>query len=148
MLGAGVHPACSIRSVVALLVASALILPPPAHCASCDSGAVNCSQCELAAANHQHPARPCCQRHAAAHPATAKDNCIGWQSRTCNCNIRPLDRPVVSSEQVSISNHFAISHAPAPQLAEGPSDFESAAWGIANLPPPVPHRVLHCSWII
>ena len=150
MLGASVHPMSSIRGAVALFLASALILPLPAHCASCDAGAVNCSQCELAAANNQHSVLPCCERHAAAdaHSVRGNDNCVGWQSRTCNCNIRPIDRSVVSIEQVSIADHFAISHAPAPLLAEAPSSFEIAARGFANLPPPVPHRVLHCSWII
>jgi hypothetical protein len=149
MLGVSVHPTFSVRGAGALFLASALILPPPGQCASCDAGGGNCSQGELATAN-QHAVRPCCQRHAAAHSrsAIAKDNCATWQSRSCNCNIRPIDRSVVSFEQVSIANHFAISHSPAPLLTAVTANFETAAASFANLPPPVPHRILHCSWII
>jgi hypothetical protein len=81
--------------------------------------------------------------------SNATDGCARLQSRTCNCNLRPADRTAIGNEQrISESPQPIALTSSAPLFAVASSSIYIAVTASANLPPPVPHRVLHCSWII
>jgi hypothetical protein len=150
MMGVAVHPSVTVRYALAYCAAIALILPPPAHCLCCDTLVTSSSSCPVATLGTQAP-RPCCQQHA-AHRSLASTNsngCARLQSRTCNCSVRATDRSAVTDEPRHSDAHPSIAiNTSAPLYA---ITFSNIAWAVtasANLPPPVPHRVLHCSWII
>jgi len=152
MVGHVVRPTLSIRCAIILAAAVALALPIPARCASCAAGASECAHCR-AASKTATPSgtRPCCQRHTATHGAVAAEatNCVHVQSRTCGCNIQPVDRTYASADQrVSVSDHLAALPSVQPLLFNATRGRNSAATAFTDLPPPVPHRILHCSWII
>jgi hypothetical protein len=79
----------------------------------------------------------------------ATANWVHVQSQTCGCNVRPVDRTNVSTEQQgSVQDHLAALPSVQPFFVDAASGIDFAAAAFANLPPPVPHRILHCSWII
>jgi hypothetical protein len=63
--------------------------------------------------------------------------------------VRPAERVIVSGDQkVTLQELLAALSSVFPVLADSnPSAFLSIR-AFASLPPPVPHRILHCSWII
>ena len=152
MLGALLRPFHAIRRAVILAAAVALILPLPAHCASCSPGASDCSRCQAARANATVPVhRACCERHAIPSPqATSIANCSSHvQSKTCGCNMQVPDRAYVAADRQIIAPDLIAtlpSVQPLPTIDAGQINQIAAA--NENAPPPVPHRILHCSWII
>ena len=150
MVGALIRPTFPIRCA-AFLTALALILPLPARCLGCVADSSNCSHCATqASAAKASPAKSCCARNSSASQHLATNNsCDRVQARTCGCSIQPVDRTLVASEQHSTlpellaalpSVELVISDSTQSQLQSAPA--------FASLPPPVPHRILHCSWVI
>jgi hypothetical protein len=147
-----VRPSPTIRSAVIIAASVALILPLPARCLSCSHGDANCTRCQTAHSDNAQPAhRSCCEHRAevkriAAQAAACQSHI---QSKTCACKMQVPDRTYVTAERQSVpSDLAAILPAAQPLLAADPgrTDWVTAPYG--NLPPPVPHRILHCSWII
>jgi hypothetical protein len=173
MLRAIVHPSPTIRSALIIAAAVALILPLPARCLSCSSGDADCTTavrgspdpappptaglqpCIRYRAPHSSispPARRSCCEHrnfanrTAAQAAACQSHI---QSKTCGCKLQVPDRTYVAAERQTVpADLVAIFPALQPIFAadSGHADWVTAAYG--NLPPPVPHRILHCSWII
>jgi len=151
MLGGALHPSLSTRCALLFAVAVALVLPAPARCASCANGTDNCAQCEATAnAASASSVRPCCQNHAAPeHAAPVATSCQQVHVGKCNCNLRPVDRTAVSVERLSVTPEIvATLPAVQPVLAISANASGLVVFAIADLPPPLPHRVLHCAWII
>jgi hypothetical protein len=152
MVGFVVRPSFAVRTAVILTAAIAMLLPSPARCDGCATGKSDCPHCIAAQANTPtSPVRPCCQRHAATTHTTAVavNHCTQLRSVPCSCCARPADRAWVPSER-QISTQEILFALPASQPLEldiARENFVAVA-AIADLPPPVPHRVLHCSWII
>jgi hypothetical protein len=130
----------------------ALILPLPPNCLSCSLGDADCTRCHAAHSTIAQSAhRSCCEHRPGANRVVASNgNCQSHvQSKTCGCKLQVPDRTYVASERQTVpADLVAILPSAQPLLAADPGH---ADWGTAtdgNLPPPVPHRILHCSWII
>jgi hypothetical protein len=150
MMGVAVHPSATVRYSLAYLAAIALILPPPAHCLCCGTLVTSAPSCPMATLAAQSP-RPCCQQHAAHQSlaSTTSDGRARLQSGTCNCSLRPADRTAITNDQQASNAPQPVAlTSSAPLAAAASSSIDWAVTASANLPPPVPHRVLHCSWII
>jgi hypothetical protein len=151
MLGA-LRPLHAIRHTVVIAAAVALMMPLPAHCASCAAGATDCSQCQEAHPSAAAPIhRSCCERHAiASRNATPAANCpTHVQSKTCGCNMQAPDRTYVAADQQLIAPELIATLPnvqPLPTIDAGQITRITAA--SEHAPLPVPHRILHCSWII
>jgi hypothetical protein len=152
MLGTLQRPSIAIRRAVILAAAVALIVPFPAQCASCSTGAPNSSRCQAAQSIGIPPAhRSCCNRDAiASRQATSIADCSNHvQSKTCGCNLQTPDRTYVAADRQTIaSDLIATLPSVQPLLTIDAGQFNPIAAAHDNLPPPVPHRILHCSWII
>jgi hypothetical protein len=152
MLGALLRPSHAIRRTVILAAAVALMMPLPAHCASCSPGATDCLHCQAAQASTTAPVhRDCCERHAiASRQATSIANCSSHvQSKTCGCNLQVPDRTYIAADrQIIVSDLTATLPSVQPLLTIDAGQIIQIAAANENVPPPVPHRILHCSWII
>jgi hypothetical protein len=152
MLGALVRPSETVRRAITLAAALALFLPLPAQCASCAVGKTDCSHCQAAHANTAPPVhRSCCDRHAVAKPkADSTANCANHvDAKTCGCKLQTPDRTYVTVDRVVIApDLIAMLPTAQPLLSADAGRASFAAELFGSLPPPVPHRILHCSWII
>jgi hypothetical protein len=151
MLSATVRTSPTIRSAVIIGAAVALMLPFPARCLSCSEGAVDCTRCQANSSAGQPAHRSCCEHRAPAHRTDAKSiRCqTHVQSDSCGCKLPVPDRTYVAAERHTIPGDFvAILPYSQPLLAADPGHADWAASSYGNLPPPVPHRILHCSWVI
>ena len=152
MLSAIVRTSPTIRSAVIIAASVALLLPLPARCLSCSFGEADCTRCQAAHSTTSQPThRGCCEHPASANRTTAQDTSCQTpvQSQTCGCNLQGPDRTYVAAErQIVPVDLVAILPSPQPLLAADPGHTDWIAGSYGNLPPPVPHRILHCSWII
>jgi hypothetical protein len=83
------------------------------------------------------------------HATTIANRSSHVQSKTCDCNLQAPDRTYVAADrQIVVSDLTATlpSVQPLPTIDAG--QFNRIAAASENVPPPVPHRILHCSWII
>jgi hypothetical protein len=150
MAGVFTRSTFSIRCLVALTAAT-FALPLPARCAGCSGGHQDPSHCSAPSeSKSSSSAHSCCARHAAPPKSVAtSDNCDRIQSQTCGCNVRPVDRATVAGEhQTTLPQLLAVLPARDIVLSDSTQFQIQAAPAFASLPPPVPHRILHCSWII
>jgi hypothetical protein len=152
MVGLVLRPSIPARFAVILTAAMAMLLPSPARCDGCGTGKSDCPHCVAAKLNSAtSPVRPCCQRQAVANHTTAIADTVCTKVRTvpCGCCVRPADRAWVPVElQVSAQDILLALPAGQPLQFDAGNPSTAAVAAIADLPPPVPHRVLHCSWII
>jgi hypothetical protein len=153
MVGIIIRPSFWFRRAVILAAAAALVLPLPARCASCAAGASDCSHCRVANSDAMTAAaaRQCCQRHAVVRGTVDFEaiDCDRIQTRTCGCWFSPVERTNAPADrQLIVPDVFAAVPATLPRLDDAANgEFPSIA-EFGDLPPPVPHRALHCSWII
>jgi hypothetical protein len=153
------------RSMVALATAVALLLPLPARCAACSAGADRCQQCASHVAeslqakicrgqdsDSTNQARPCCQRHTTADsPDTASFAAAsaGQTYHPCGCGVRPVSRTNQSVERFSASPELSAGLVSVAAVPPAPATGTAAAGDfVVSLAPSIPHRILHCSWII
>lgn len=152
MLSAIVRTSPTIRSAVIIAAAVALIVPLPARCLSCFPGEADCARCKAGQLIASHPARRSCCEHRANDSRTTTQNAgcqTQVQSHTCGCNLQLPDRTYVAAErQIAPADLVAILPSLEPLLAADPRGADSVAGSYGDLPPPVPHRILHCCWII
>jgi len=141
-----------LRGAIVIVGAMALILQPPAQCWSCSLGLPQCVQFS---AHQQQPVQPtlhsCCQNSAAARPASvAAGNCEAHiKSNICGCKFQASQRTYVAAERLIVPpNSMAILVSPTPLVAADVRNSELLAASPSSLPPPISHRILHCSWII
>ena len=150
MLGALIRPTFPIRCA-AFLTAVALILPLPARCLGCVAETSNCSHCATqASAAKASPVKSCCARNSSTsqHLAT-NDNCDRVQTRTCGCSIQPVDRTPATSDQHSTLPELLAALPSVELVLSGSTQSQlQSIPAFASLPPRVPHRILHCSWVI
>jgi hypothetical protein len=155
------------RSAVALATAIALLLPLPVRCAACSTGSDRCPCCsayggeflgstELIAVRDSHgealaQTRTCCQSHVAtdAAPTAAATKSLHPSHHACGCSARPAPRTTRPVEKLHVSPETLAG------LADGFQLPFSLQADVASTPiihvaasPPIPHRILHCSWII
>jgi hypothetical protein len=62
----------------------------------------------------------------------------------------PFDRDLPNRDTLaSLSQQLAIAAFLTPLTADAPApEILAAAPALADISPPVPHRILHCSWLI
>ena len=143
------------RLVVILVTAFAMLLPLPARCALCSTGADMCSRCVAAdtdKAASRSATRDCCQR-----PATPEERCVSdsatqtvqHSSTGCGCGASPDDRTFPTEQQLApTQDQLAAIPTAATSFADNSAQIDAAAFTSAGLPPLIPHRILHCSWLI
>jgi hypothetical protein len=144
MVGLLAHTAYSIRLAAVIAVAIGLALPAPARFASCPSD----HSCSLPGANSiagKLAAASCCSKHATNAPAASA--CA--HSQNCGCELERTDPTAVGGDRQSplhpsleSSTAAAIFFLPPSNVA--PLEVKS----IADSIPSIPHRILHCSWLI
>jgi hypothetical protein len=70
-------------------------------------------------------------------------------SKICGCKLQVPDRTHAAADrQTLVSDLMAALPAVQPLLSVDAGQINRIAAACENLPPPVPHRILHCSWII
>jgi hypothetical protein len=152
MVGLIVRPSIPVRFAVILTAVMAMLLPSSARCDGCGTGKSECPHCVAAKSNTATtPARPCCQRQTATNCDTslATSKCVAVHTVPCECTVRPADRAWVPVErQFSIQDTLATLPIAQPLHLDAVNHGILAVAAFDALPPPVPHRVLHCSWII
>jgi hypothetical protein len=148
------RPAAAARSLIGLVTALAVMLPLPARCASCSTGG-ECPRCAAAKPDKEssrHVPGFCCQRRAAADDRLLTDVAVGVlqdDPSTCGCGVRPTHRTAPPAKELTLSPELIYAFAPTAFLPANPSaNALAAAITLADLPPPIPHRILHCSWVI
>ena len=142
------------RSAVVFAAALAMLLPLPARCAACPTNAgANCARCAAANADDakSRAPRPCSRHRAKSGDEAAAGDLIRSVSNHalhCGCHARPVHRTLPPSEQlVLVPDLFAaLPVLPLPAAIEAHPG--AVALTLGDLPPPIPHRILHCSWLI
>jgi hypothetical protein len=156
--------AVGTRHCMILAAAIALLLPPPARCASCATGNDRCPSCATHAAASGHvaefvrnsdshePTHACCRRNVESDStpsASTSTNSVQPSQHACGCGVHSAPRtvpPVAKALASPDLNAEAIVAVDLPRLlaATGPvtADF------VLSDAPLIPHRILHCSWII
>lgn len=146
-----------LRAAVALAAAFALLLPLPARCAACALNPTACNYCTIAAESHRNatsasPARSCCNKpHSSAPRAASPADSASTQSHhSCGCAYQSMPRSTSTVAKLSLTPELTAGLIPANALP-GDITINSQTVNVlatASLPPPVPHRILHCTWII
>jgi hypothetical protein len=139
------------RAAIIAATAVAMLLPLPARCAACSTSAGNCPRCDTANTDRQPVPDPsaCCKHRSADRQTPAADAAhhVSQHSPQCGCGVHPPQRTKPSTERVLDGQDLTAS----------PTEFASSSVEprlVANfingsiLPPPIPHRILHCSWLI
>jgi hypothetical protein len=141
----------NVRTALVVAAALAMLPPLPARCASCATENGNCTHCKSGrAARHQGP---CCQGNAAdGQSSLAQHNTQAGQrgAADCACELQPAPRAVSQSGKFSLASPWDATLVSPSALPASLSAYDTAraASTRAGLPPPVPHRILHCSWLI
>jgi hypothetical protein len=140
------------RSMVAFATALAMLLPLPARCAACSTSAGNCPRCAATIAEHKTRSaeRPCCKHSTAtsdqfSHSDSARS--LSHHSPRCGCGVSPLHRTVPPKDQLPAGHDFDAAPYRLFETSLEPR-FATIAATRPDLPPPLPHRILHCSWLI
>jgi hypothetical protein len=142
------QPTCSVRWALAFSAGLAMLLPMPARCAERGVSSKDCSSC--ATAHHgthlsEHATRACCGRQNAVDPQVR-----AYTSHSCGCIVQRLPATVPSAKKLSFSVEQLSAFPVVGDVVADRSSTSAAASipALASLPPYVPHRILHCSWII
>jgi hypothetical protein len=138
---------------LSVAVAIGIITPAPGLCASCTFASASSSQRHV---NHKNdPARAhqtCCTRHTLNRTAAvqlASTHCKSIHSQSCHCNRRQADPANRATEPIASTGNQLAALPPARAAAIlNSSELSFALPTIGDAPPPIPHRILHCSWII
>jgi hypothetical protein len=143
------------RAAVALLTVLATLLPLPARCAACSNRLnTGCTRCAAA-----RPAKPPCRtRHAGCQPkgplvvdACCVDRsieCSAHYTPCCGCSVRPADRVPPSADRgLVVRDLLAPTDHMAP-IAKFEIGVSNLLLRAGRLAPSIPHRILHCIWLI
>jgi hypothetical protein len=146
------RPARVARLGLVLAAGLALLMPLPVRCVGCVAAAETCPHCVAAEPVNVTPAAPdaCCQRPSAYSPATSEAaSTVKHGTPACGCVLKSAPRTVPTVEKLVSSADLVALHATV--VAFATPTIHSAADSVSTLdilPPSVPHRILHCSWII
>jgi hypothetical protein len=140
------------RSALALALAAAMLLPIPARCSSCSADA-NCSLCLATEPEAPNSRGLCCQRNLPSDDSSVVQlelQSIAPHTGACVCDLHRQTRTIPPSDKLSLSSQrFANLPSPGALWADlSAHDLTAALSFPANSPPPIPHRILHCSWLI
>lgn len=147
------------RAALATLLAVMMAVPSlAAQCPACLAGKAPCRHCCQSGARDGATVgarrRDCCRRSGLADSASscgARVCCDSDDQNTCSCHEQPAERtlPNDRTTQLVPLNTFVALHCGATLHLERQVDCELAttAW-LASLFPDIPHRILHCSWLI
>jgi len=139
------------RRTAVLVAALAIMLPLPSRCTACTTGHDHCAKCAAENTSTEQPAASCCRAHAPQSQDTsgARSLTLGHAGHTCGCGMQSVPPTTPPQKSLTIA---------APELAAlaTPTGFDiatlsplpSRAFEVAPLAVPIPHRILHCSWII
>lgn len=140
------------RPAIVLATALAVLPPLPALCAACSTEA-SCSNCASAndsTATNRHSARPCCQDYVSTLVAGSDLACfVQHASSHCSCGPPPAQRTLPQREELA-PTHDLVGSLSCTNAHYAATDAHNiaAALAPADRPPPIPHRILHCSWLI
>jgi hypothetical protein len=146
-------PQLFARIVIIVATAMAMLLPLSARCAACSTSAGDCPRCIAANTQHQTSAveRACC-KHRTARSDKAFDGdsagAVSNHSPHCGCGVRPLHRTVPTKDQLLIAQDFAAAEACLFETSHLEPRIAAVAASNGDLPPPLPHRILYCCWLI
>jgi hypothetical protein len=152
----GLRATRGFRAMPAIIAALALVLPVPARCASCSDQGGQCPHCVAADVEPQLPAasntRSCCNRHSpsTAKPADDQAAALSHGTHLCGCNLQPADRTQAPAKNASASPEWSAGLLPSSLGGSAilTNSTASLVFDVAELRPAIPHRILHCSWII
>jgi hypothetical protein len=142
------------RHAIALAAALTMIPPVYAVAYSCHSSDDSCPHCAaIAGENESSRLRNsgCChdERQSSEH-AVASQSVAGNDFSSCACSTLPIHQPtpsatrnVPNSLDLVVLSNSASFDAVCPEL----TSFNTADW-LSNLSLAMPHRILHCSWLI
>lgn len=146
-----VRPSSTIRTAVIIAASVALLLPLPPRCLSCSTGTLDCNHCQATHSTTAPPAhRSCCDRHAHSGRAPAHSGCSTTvRPNVCGCKLQAPDRTYTTADrQTDAADFVALLPAPQQLFTSDSAGIHRAIDSHGDLPPPIPHRILHCSWII
>ena len=141
----------------ALTVAAALAMLPPLYAGAsfCHSNGESCPHCAGSAAKNEsnHTFKhDCChdKRQASEHAAAVQSIGPGNDSSSCTCDALPTHQPMPSATRnvpnspdfVVLSNSVSFD-----AVCHEPTRINTTAW-LTYLSPAIPHRILHCTWLI
>jgi hypothetical protein len=140
---------------VALAAAIAILVPFPGYCSSCAAGHARCPHGPPSAPHHDaaHFAYGrCCHFKKRTHDRAATHQLMAASNdfSSCECSAPPQQQPTppasrnVSNPQDSVAIFNAISVA---AVFPEPANVSNVVW-FTSLSPAVPHRILHCTWLI
>lgn len=154
MAGFSVPLTAVARSAVSLATALAMLLPLPVRCAACAANVGDCPQCATAKAENSTGSTKaaCCQKQAESQDEGLAGDVVRPASHhlpRCGCHARPVPRTVPPGERlVPVQDLVAALPIAADLTFHIPSHAVAGVSALGELPPPVPHRILHCSWLI
>lgn len=140
-----------IRRTAVLVAALAVILPLPSRCAACITGHEDCARCAADHTTASHAPASCCQAHTAKPPSTSGVNSLALShaGHTCGCGVQSLPTTTPPQKLLAVAApELAALVPPAAIDLVTLSPLPSHAGEAASLAVPIPHRILHCSWII
>jgi hypothetical protein len=151
MLGPLSHLRQFAVQALTFAVAIGIVTPAPGLCASCTLASSSLA--------HRHsdqkpePADKACCTQAASNRAVATPHapvqCKSIDSQSCKCNLHQADPATTASEPVASTVNLFAALSPTHSAAILPPSLAPPAIATpGNPPPPIPHRILHCSWII
>jgi hypothetical protein len=143
----------SCRQVLALAAALAMFPPLYAGTNSCESDA-NCSLCSAWAPHHDASNIPnggCCHvKNRTAADTVSQRTTAGNDLSCCACSpLPPSQKSLPASRTVSNPQGFVALWSATFVVAvfPEPANFSNTVW-LASLNSAVPHRILHCTWLI
>jgi hypothetical protein len=144
------------RLAVIFALGVALLLPTPGKCASCLFALGSCPHCAASKAlepTEQAPTKSCCHQQTACEsspPAAASATSVVTSGhRVCGCSVQSAPRAVPTVVKlVSPADDVAATFPTAVVTDQIIHQSAASVLSLGELPPSVPHRILHCSWII
>jgi hypothetical protein len=143
----------AVRPLAVLAAAVPLLLPLPARSAACPATVGrDCPHCAAAGARHSiSSTSACCQHRAASRHESADDDSIHSVSNhlpRCGCTITPIHRTVPTTDRLLLPLDLAADLPYLAVTSGSPPRCLPLATAPENLPPAIPHRILHCCWLI
>jgi hypothetical protein len=125
-----------------------MLLVPPSHATCCRAGTVSSTLPKNCCHASQHSAPQPKTLPSATHDATCGSSCDAYQCVCCRPGNQPTIPPTRTADNRQPDHTLAFGPAPATPSAVDAgtatiSDPTAALGAVA-----IPHRILHCSWLI
>lgn len=147
-----------LPSLFAIAAALPLILPVPGRCAPCTTEADRCPSCasghmDLQPSPNTDHQRSCCERNSVSTRTADIDRLHAsgtGHDHHCGCSMQPMDRTQAPLKSTTTSPEWNAVVVPGSfdvfTLPTGGA--VPVALDAAELRTSIPHRILHCTWII